>query len=104
MKRNALLYVLVLIVICGVVLGSEAVKENVPADSAGKIQIPIEVRGVFPQMTVIAKGVGSDSEAGIGALIPWAEKLWAIGYVSHIKGQGLYIFRADIVTSRQPGA
>jgi len=43
---------------------------------------PIQVNGVFPNLTVMAKGVGSDSEAGIGALIPWAEKLRAVGYVT----------------------
>lgn len=29
------------------------------------------------------------TEAGIGALVPWADRLWAIGYVAHIEGAGL---------------
>jgi hypothetical protein len=33
-------------------------------------QPPIQVSGVFPKMTVMDDGVGSDSDAGIGALIP----------------------------------
>jgi hypothetical protein len=43
----------------------------------------------------MAEGVGSDSEAGIGALIPWANKLWAVGYVAHIRGQGLGLYEID---------
>ena len=57
-------------------------------------------------MTVIAKGLGSDSEAGIGALIPWAEKLWATGYVAHIRGQGLGLYEItdDMTMHRRPEA
>ena len=50
---------------------------------------------VFPEMTVMAKGTGSTTEAGIGALIPWAEKLWLVGYVAHIKGEGLGLYEID---------
>ena len=46
-------------------------------------------------MTVRADGVGSDSETGIGALIPWANKLWAIGYVAHIRGKGIGLYEID---------
>ncbi len=56
---------------------------------------PIQVDGVFPSLTVMAKGLGSNSEAGIGALIPWAQKLWAVGYVAHINGQGLGLYEID---------
>ena len=56
---------------------------------------PVQVGGVFPQMTVMAQGLGSDSETGIGALIPWANKLWAVGYVAHIRGQGLGLYEID---------
>ncbi len=106
MRRNILRHIGVLIVICGVVLGSAVAKENVSAGDVSKKQIPIEVEGVFPQMTVMAKGVGSDSEAGIGALIPWAEKLWAIGYVSHIKGEGLglYEISEDMTMRKHPAS
>lgn len=50
---------------------------------------------VDPQMVMRAPGAGSDSEAGIGALIPWANKLWAIGYVAHIRGSGLGLYQVD---------
>lgn len=56
---------------------------------------PSHVGGVFPNLTVMAKGLGSNSEAGIGALIPWAGKLWAVGYVAHINGQGLGLYEID---------
>ncbi len=52
---------------------------------------------VFPHLTVMAPGVESTSETGIGALIPWADRLWAVGYVAHIRGEGigLYEIRDD---------
>ena len=72
------------------------------ADNAGAEGPPVQVNGVFPNLTVMAKGVGSDSEAGIGALIPWAEKLWAVGYVAHIRGEGLGLYEiSDNMTMRR---
>ena len=62
---------------------------------AGPDSPPIHVNGVFPNLTVMAKGLGSNSEAGIGALVPWAERLWAVGYVAHIRGQGLGLYEID---------
>ncbi|MFO7974627.1 MAG: hypothetical protein R6V12_08330, partial [Candidatus Hydrogenedentota bacterium] len=67
---------------------------------------PIQVNGVFPHMTVFAPGAGSQSETGIGALIPWADRLWAIGYVAHIKGEGigLYEIREDMTMFLHPAS
>jgi len=49
----------------------------------------------------MATGVGSTSETGIGALIPWADKLWAIGYVAHIQGSGIGLYEiSDNMTMR----
>jgi O-acetyl-ADP-ribose deacetylase (regulator of RNase III) len=31
----------------------------------------------------------------IGALIPWADRLWAVGYVAHIKGSGIGLYEID---------
>ncbi|MHC4160167.1 MAG: hypothetical protein ACYSSO_13935, partial [Planctomycetota bacterium] len=59
---------------------------------AAKPDGPIHIKGVFPSLTVMAPGMGSKSETGIGALIPWADKLWAIGYVAHIKGEGIGLY------------
>ncbi len=50
---------------------------------------PLQIDGVFPDLTVHASDVGSRSETRFGALIPWADRLWAIGYVAHISGGGI---------------
>ncbi len=67
---------------------------------------PLRIGNVLPQATVMASGVGSDSETGIGALIPWADKLWAIGYVAHVRGSGigLYSMDADMVLRPHPAS
>lgn len=77
-------YVLVMLLLSSVCMGQTAEQNT----SGG----PLNIKGVFPHMTVMASGVGSDSETGIGALIPWADKLWAIGYVAHIKGSGIGLY------------
>ncbi len=62
----------------------------------------VQVKGVFPSMAVYAPGVGSDSETGIGALIPWGDKLWAVGYVAHIQGEGIGLYEiSDDMTMRK---
>ncbi len=63
-----------------------------------------QVGGVFPDAAVMAPASGSRSEAGIGALIPWADRLWAIGYVAHVKGEGLGLYEvgADLKLTRRP--
>ena len=67
---------------------------------------PAQVGHVFPHMTVMADGVGSDSETGIGALIPWANRLWAVGYVAHIQGSGigLYEIGEDMSFRKHPAS
>lgn len=52
----------------------------------------------FPHLVVSAPGVESTSETGIGALMPWADRLWMIGYVAHVRGGGigLYEVREDL--------
>jgi hypothetical protein len=46
------------------------------------------------------------TEAGIGAVIPWANKLWAVGYVAHIRGSGLglYEISPDMSSRRHPAS
>jgi hypothetical protein len=75
-------------------------------DAARAWSQPVSVNGVFPKLTVMAKGLGSTSEAGIGALIPWAQKLWAVGYVAHISGQGLGLYEIsdDMTMRRHPAS
>lgn len=98
MKGCMSFYITVLLVVYGVAVGSvlaksenAGTKNSLPTDASTR-EVPVQVNGVFPNLTVMADGMGSDSEAGIGALIPWGEKLWAIGYVSHIKGEGLGLY------------
>ncbi len=86
---------------------AQALDANTPSgDNADAGQLPIQINGVFPNLTVMAPGLGSNSEAGIGALIPWADKLWAVGYVSHIKGKGLglYEISEDMTMRRHPAS
>ena len=92
-------------------LGSEAVQDAsfkyaFPANGGKVNSLPVQIGGVFPSLTVMAKGVGSNSEAGIGALIPWAQKLWAVGYVAHISGDGLglYEINEDMTMRRHPAS
>lgn len=55
---------------------------------------PLHIKGVFPQMSTLAEH-GHISEAGIGALIPWADRLWAVSYVAHIRGGGTGLYEID---------
>jgi hypothetical protein len=75
-------------------------------DAAKTGSQPVPINGVFPKLTVMAQGLGSNSETGIGALIPWAQKLWAVGYVAHINGQGLGLYEIsdDMTMRRHPAS
>ncbi len=66
----------------------------------------VQIGNVFTHLTMMSSGVGSRSETGIGALIPWADRLWAIGYVAHISGEGigLYEIREDLSWRLHPEA
>jgi hypothetical protein len=77
-----------------------------PPPPAAPEPAPVHVGGVFPHMTVSAPGVGSTTEAGIGALIPWADRLWAVGYVAHVRGEeiGLYEVGPDLSFRRHPAS
>lgn len=65
----------------------------------------VQIKGVFPEMAVVANHKDR-TEAGIGALIPWANKLWAVGYVAHIKGSGpgLYEINASMTSRKHPAS
>ncbi|EAZ79906.1 hypothetical protein [Algoriphagus machipongonensis] len=67
-------------------------------------KIPIQVNGVFPHISVVGPSDKNRSESGIGALIPWADKLWMIGYVAHIQGSGigLYQISEDMSMQKHP--
>lgn len=64
----------------------------------------LQVDGVFPHMAIMTPGTGSKSETGIGGLIAWGDRLWAVGYVAHITGSGLglYEMREDMSFRMHP--
>ena len=103
---------MVIVILLIIAFGNVGGLAQAPGDKTSGAENPvtekstIQVKGVFPNLTVMAQGVGSDSEAGIGALIPWAEKLWAVGYVSHIRGEGLGLYEIgeDMTMRRHPAS
>ncbi|CAG5122323.1 unnamed protein product, partial [Candidula unifasciata] len=64
------------------------------SSSSGGIRIlPLQVNGIFPSLTVTAKSGPKRSECGTGALMPWADKLYVVSYLSVFdsgSGTGLY--------------
>lgn len=74
------------------------------ATEAEQTQSPAyHINGVFPNLTVLGPHEYR-SESGIGALLPWADKLWMIGYVAHIRGSriGLYEVNDDMTMRKHP--
>jgi len=55
---------------------------------------PIQVGNAFPNITTIAE-YSTPTEAGIGALLPWANRLWFVSYVAHIRGEGTGLYWID---------
>jgi len=59
-----------------------------------------QTSGVFPHLTAVADAAPARSETGIGALMPWAGKLWFQTYVAHLarsgSGTGLFSIDADM--------
>ena len=66
---------------------------------------PVNVSGVFPHLAMVPDAVPR-SEAGTGALMPWADRLWIITYVAHMKGTGsgtgLYQIDENMVLTKRP--
>jgi len=79
-------------------LSQETINSNVNKDT------PININGVFPNLTMMGTSDKTRSESGIGALVPWADKLWMIGYVAHIEGAGLglYEISEDMAMKKHP--
>jgi hypothetical protein len=52
---------------------------------------PIQVSGIYPHLTVFnsdPKREKPEPECGLGAVVPWAGKLWSTTYTSHALGRG----------------
>ncbi len=61
------------------------------------------ISGVLPHLAVRADSVPIRNESGIGALMPWADRLWMITYVSHTgSGTGLYSVDEHLNISKHP--
>ena len=58
---------------------------------------PFHISGVVPSLAVKANMMPKRSETGIGALMPWADKLWMVTYPSHksATGSGTGLFEID---------
>lgn len=70
-------------------------------------ETPVNVSGVFPSLTMTANHFPR-TEAGTGALMPWANRIWVITYVAHKagtgSGTGLYEISNDLHLTRNPAS
>lgn len=64
------------------------------------------ISGVFPHLAVKADHLPIRSETGIGALMPWANRLWFVTYVAHKGrtggGTGLFSIGDDLNLEKHP--
>ena len=71
--------------VCVVALGGQAAEPSSAASGVGKPwpQSPddkiVRISGVYPHLAVF----NGNGECGIGAVVPWAGKLWFITYPPH---------------------
>ncbi len=83
-------------------LGPWAVAAERPAEgpAAPRADWPC-FSGVYPHLAAVAD---SYSECGIGAVVPWADRLWYVSYVSHKSGGGvgLYEIAPDLAVRKRP--
>ena len=67
---------------------------------------PKDFGGVVPDLCLSADLGPPRSECGVGGLMPWADRLWVVTYVSHKKGSGtgtgLYEVDGDFNITRRP--
>src|SRR5262245_34969722 len=61
------------------------VSAAVPLQSqVGSTVEPLQVSGIYPHLAVFNDtGPEQDNECGIGAVVPWAGKLWLVTYPPH---------------------
>ncbi|MFH1021949.1 MAG: hypothetical protein V1809_01000 [Planctomycetota bacterium] len=65
---------------------------------------PVHVNGVFPHLAVVAAHVPR-TETGIGALMPWADRLWFVTYPANRQGgagTGLFSIDAGMNMRKHP--
>lgn len=67
----------------------------------------IQVNGIFPQNAIYVNHQAGQSECGIGAMIPWAGKLWYTSYgakATEDNGSALYSLDMDMKQERFRGS
>ena len=68
----------------------------------------IHISGVLPNLAVLAAHRPRRTETGIGALLPWADRLWFVTYVAHKKGTGdgtgLFYVDSDLRLHKHPAS
>jgi hypothetical protein len=66
------------------------------------------ISGVFPHLAVKAGHLPARTETGIGALMPWADRLWFVTYVAHKAGSGsgtgLFSVDDDLTLTKHPAS
>ena len=68
-------------------------------------QDKISVSGVFPELAMMANH-SPRTEAGTGALMPWANRLWVVTYTAHMartgSGMGLFEINEKMEITKRP--
>lgn len=66
----------------------------------------LNISGVLPHTAVFTASGGNRSETGIGALMPWADRLWFVTYVAHKSGSdtGLFYIDCDFKLHKHPAS
>ena len=65
-------------------------------------QEQVNVSGVFPHLAMVG-GHELRTEAGVGALFPWADRLWIVTYVAHVGSEtGLYEINDKMEIRKHP--
>lgn len=71
-----------------------------------QFQPPLQINGIFPNLTVGANQGPVRTEVGVGALMPWAGRLWLITYLSNRVdsggGTGLYEIDKEFNMRKRP--
>jgi hypothetical protein len=87
-----------------IVLGGTAIAGNPPGDAGLRRQAyPASIAGIYPQLTC----ANQEAECGIGAVVPWADRLWVITYAPHRpagSSDKLYEITSDLQQRIFPGS
>ena len=65
--------------------------------------LPLQINGIFPSLAVSAESAPHRSECGVGALMPWADRLYMVTYLSvpHAgAGTGLYEIASNFTMTK----